>query len=131
MPTVTDGPARAARSGAGPVLVRVPADAADWVHGLPAVPDGGRVGVTVGTDELLAVAAALDVRGYDLLGAVAGRWPGRHADLLVLPELREAHPRWFAALLLVADRVFDLRHGPVHVALRAELAAHLPAHDID
>ena len=43
--------------------------------------------------------------------------------------LREQHPRWFAALLLIADRVFDLRFGPVHVALHDELVAHLPVHD--
>lgn len=131
MSTVTDGATRHARPTAGPVLVRVPAVEMEWVHALPPLPDGERLGVTVGDAGLLDAASALAERGYDLLAAVGGRWPGRHADLLVPPQLREQHPRWFAALLLVAERVFDLRHGPVHVALRAELAAHLPTPDID
>ncbi len=129
MPTVTDGTTRDARPTAGPVLVRVPAADAEWVHALPPVPDGGRLGVTVGDATLTAAAGPLADRGFDLLAAVPGRWPGRHVDLLVPATLRASHPRWFAALLLVAERVFDLRHGPVHLALRAELAAHLPAAD--
>lgn len=131
MSTVTDGTTRHAPTASGPVLVRVPADTVEWVLTLPTVPDGERLGATVGDADLLHAAGALAERGYDLLAAVAGRWPGRHVDLLVPPLLRASHPRWFAALLLVAERVFDLRHGPVHVALRAELAAHLPTPAID
>jgi len=126
VPTVTDDRTRSARPAEGPVLVRVAAGSASWVQGLPQVPDAQRVGVTVGDASLRDAGAALALRGYDLIQVVPGRRPGAHADLLVHAALREGHPRWFSALLLVADRVFDLRFGPVHLALHDELVAHLP-----
>jgi hypothetical protein len=115
----------------GPVLVRVEAADKGWVVGLPPVPDGHRIGVTVGRADVIdeTTATALDERGYDLLAVVGGRRPGPHADLLVPAQLRADHERWFAALLLVSTRVFDLRFGPVHVALHDELMAHLPPID--
>lgn len=129
MPQMTDDLLRPARPAEGPVLVRITADGTDWVQGLPPVPGPDRVGVTVGDAALEADRDALALRGLDLIGTVPGRRPGRHADLLITAELRRTHPRWFAALLLVADRVFDLRFGPVHVALHDELVAHLPIPD--
>ena len=131
MPTVTDDRTRPARAADGPVLVRVDASASDWVRGLPSVPDGRRVGVTVGSDELRAAADELAARGYELLGVVPGRRSGLPADILVTGAMRESDARWFPALLLVAARVFDLRFGPVQVALADELAAHLPHLPID
>ena len=131
MPTVTDDRVPPARPAEGPVLVRVAATEAEWVRGLPNVPAGSRVGVTVGDAGLRGCTDELALRGYDLIDVVPGRRPGEHADLLVTATLRDAHPRWFSSLLLVADRVFDLRFGPVHVALHDELVAHLPAPDID
>jgi hypothetical protein len=125
---VTDDRTRSARAAEGPVLVRVVAGS-DWVHGLPPLPESERVRVTVGDAALRDDRDGLAQRGYDLIEVVPGRRPGRHADLLVPAVLREQHPRWFAALLLIADRVFDLRFGPVHVALHDELVAHLPVHD--
>jgi len=109
----------------GSVMVRVPADERGWALALPPVPAGLRIGVTVGARDLLAASAELAGRGYDLLGAVPGLREGRHADLLVPAAARAAEPRWFAALLLPAARVFDLRFGPVGAVLRAELAVHL------
>ena len=131
MPTVTDERLPPARPAEGPVLVRVAATEVDWVRGLPNVPAGARVGVTVGDAGLRGWADELAMRGYDLIDVVPGRRPGEHADLLVTAALRDEHPRWFSSLLLVAARVFDLRFGPVHVALHDELVAHLPAPDID
>jgi len=129
VPLATDDRTRSSRPAEGPVLVRIAADDPGWVQGLPPVPDPERVGVTVGEAALREDRVALAARGYDLIDVVPGRRPGRHADLLVPARLRDEHPRWFAALLLVADRVFDLRFGPVHVALHDELVAHLPVHD--
>jgi hypothetical protein len=111
--------------------VRIDAAAADWVLGLPAVPDSLSVSVTVGDPSLRDDARELAMRGYDLIDVVPGRSPGRHADLMVPAALREGHDRWFASLLLVAERVFDLRFGPVHIALHDELMAHLPSPDLD
>ena len=131
MPTVTDDRTRPAQPAEGPVLVRIDAGDARWVHGLPSLPDGLRVSVTVGDASLRADEDELRVRGYDLIDVVPGRRPGRHADLLVPNTLRDDHARWFAALLLVADRVFDLRFGPVQIVLHDELVAHLPTPDLD
>ena len=131
MPTAVDDRTPTARPADGPVLVRVDATDPSWVHGLPSVPAPLRVGVTVGDAALLPVSADLAARGFDVIQVVPGRRPGRHADILVTAALREEHPRWFAALLLVAGRVFDLRFGPVQHALREELIAHLPSTDSD
>jgi hypothetical protein len=109
----------------GSVVVRLPASESGWVRALPPLPGRARLGITVGEDRLLADRATLAERGYDLLAVVAGRRPGPHADVLVPGDLRAAQPRWFSALMLPAERVFDLRFGPVHVALRDELAVHL------
>jgi hypothetical protein len=118
-------PRTATRPADGTVVVRLRADEPAWVRALPPMPGRARLGITVGTKELLAARDELAERGYDLLGLVTGRRAGPHADVLVPGDLREAQPRWFAALMLPAQRVFDLRFGPVHVALRAELAVHL------
>lgn len=124
MPTATDARRDATGSADGPVLVRLRSDVLDWVRSIPSAPTEIRIGVTVGDESLASHADDLRLRGYDLLGVVPGRRPGLHADLVVTATLREEHPRWFAALLLVAVRVFDLRFGPVHLALRDELRAH-------
>ena len=126
MPTATRTQTRPSE---GPVLVRVPADGPSWVRGLPPVPTPHRIGVTVALEQLRSDAAELAARGYDLIDVVGGRRPGPHAHLLVPAALREDEARWFASLLLVSERVFDLRFGPVHIALHDELMAHLPAHD--
>lgn len=113
------------------MLVRIDAEDRTWVQGLPSLPDDVRIGVTVGDPSLRGDSAALEARGYDLIDVIPGRRPGRHADLLVTAAVRAAHPRWFAALLLVAGRVFDLRFGPVQTVLHDELVAHLPDPDLD
>jgi hypothetical protein len=118
-------PRSALRPADGAIVVRLRADGPAWVRALPPLPGRARLGITVGEDGLLEAHDDLAARGYDLLAVVAGRRPGPHADVLVSADLREAQPRWFAALLLPAERVFDLRFGPVHVALRDELAVHL------
>ncbi len=118
-----------ARPADGSVVVRVDAGTSGWERALPPVP-GARVAVTVGSDDLTAAREELSARGYDLVGVVPGLRAGRHADVLVPAVLRADEPRWFAALLLPAARVFDLRFGPVGAALRAELALLLPADEV-
>ena len=113
----------------GSVVVRVEADAPGWERALPPVP-GARTPVTVGAPDLAAARGELAARGYDLAGVVPGVRGGRHADVLVPAELRAGAPQWFAALLLPAARVFDLRFGPVGTLLRAELRLLLPAPEV-
>ena len=113
----------------GSVVVRVGASRPGWELALPRVP-GARVAVTVGAADLADARDELAARGYHLAGVVPVVRGGRHVDVLVPAALRADEPRWFAALLLPAARVFDLRFGPVGAVLRAELELLLPSHEV-
>ncbi len=110
----------------GSVLVRVRVSDRGWAGALPRVPDGRVLTVTVGDPALLPVPVDdLVSGGYRLVGAASRAAPGgRHVDVLVPPDLREAHPTWWRTLLTNAERVFDLRLGPVQQVLAAEIDLH-------
>lgn len=113
----------------GAVLVRTRADGPDWLDRLPAVPAGQHVTVSVSHLELRAVSAGLLLeRGYRIVGV----HPWRAAtdghgsvDLLVHADLIASAPDWWRGLVAIADRAFDLRHGPVQRVLGDEIALHL------
>jgi hypothetical protein len=48
-------------------------------------------------------------------------------DVLVPRTLRDAEPLWWDAVRSSAERIFDLRLGPVRFVLAAELELHLRA----
>lgn len=112
----------------GALLVRVEVDDTGWVGGLPAVPAGDTVTVSVSEPRMMQVPADdLVSHGYRLVG-VSARQPATGAaavvDLLVSAAMRERHPAWWRALLGQASRVFDPRFGPAARVLRSELALH-------
>jgi hypothetical protein len=111
----------------GAVIVRLGAVDRTWAGSLPAVPGGHTLTVTVGHPMLLPVPSAdLRTNGYRLVGvASAARPVGPTVDVLVPRDVRKRHPTWWRALLSRAERVFDLRHGPVLRVLAAELELHL------
>lgn len=113
----------------GSVLVRVTALDRTWPRRLPPVPERAVLTVTVGHPDLLPVAVDdLVSGGYRIAGVASERRPvGRNVDVLVPPTLREHHPEWWAALTADAERVFDLRLGPVLMVLAAEIDLHLRA----
>ena len=113
----------------GALLVRVPATDRTWVAGVPAVPGPWTLTVTVGHADLLPVAVDDLVRaGYRLAGVTAQRASsGLIIDILVPADLRQRRPDWWASLVSRADRVFDLRHGPVQYVLANEIELHLRA----
>lgn len=113
----------------GSVLVRVTALDRTWPGRLPAVPGGAVLTVTVGHPDLLPVAVDdLVTGGYRIAGVATERRPvGRNVDVLVPAALRERHPDWWRALVGDAERVFDLRLGPVLRVLAAEIDLHLRA----
>lgn len=82
--------------------------------------------VTVGTSALLPVPVDdLVDNGYRVVGAAAGgRGIGPTVDVLVPADLRREHPAWWRELLTDAERVFDLRLGPVLEVLANELELH-------
>lgn len=110
----------------GAVLVRTRASGPDWVARLPTVPHGGVVTASVGHPRLRAVPAAdLLASGYRVVGVHGTRPDDDTVDLLVHAGLVEAHPHWWQQLVAIADRAFDLRHGPVQRVLGREIALHL------
>jgi len=110
----------------GAVIVRLRARDRGWVHELPVVPGGRSLTVTVGRPDLLPVAVDdLVTRGYRLVGVTAEHRPiGPTVDVLVPAVLRE-DAAWWSQLQSLAERVFDLRMGPVRELLAAEIDVHL------
>lgn len=113
----------------GSVLVRIPAHDRGWARALPTSPGFEPLTVTVGHPDLLPVPGDdLVAAGYRVVGVASEHRPiGFTVDVLVPADLREDHPRWWAEMLARAERVFDLRLGPVQVVLAAELALHARA----
>lgn len=111
----------------GAVLVRLPAADRHWPALLPTVETGEMLTVTVGHVSLLPVSTDdLSDRGYRIVGVAAADRPiGRCVGILVPHDLRVRDPEWFGVLVRRAERVFDLRHGPVLRLLAAEIERHL------
>lgn len=116
----------AAVPGTSAVLVRIPVthDPRSWA--LPATPAMARVTATTSPRCGYRCTAALSRRGYVVVGAATAGVSerGAHVDVYVPANLRDAHPRWFDALLTRASRAFDCDLGPVQMLFGAELALH-------
>lgn len=110
----------------GSVLVRIPVSGRGWARALPPVPAGGTLTVTLGHADLAPVPVDdLIASGYRIAGIAADHRPlGAVVDVLVPPAVRAANPAWWTTLVTAADRVFDLRLGPVARVLAAEIALH-------
>jgi hypothetical protein len=96
-----------------------------WVERLPPAPSTRSV--TVSFDDLELAArdrTAVDDLGYTVVGTGAVRHTHDVAHLLVPLSAVEDHPRWWRAVLDLATRVYDLRFGPVQLALSEVLRAH-------
>jgi hypothetical protein len=113
----------------GAVLVRLRADGPDWAARLPAAPTSRVLTVTVGHPSLVPVPVDdLVSGGYRIVGVAEGDRPvGACVDVYVPADLRVREPEWWGRLSARAERVFDLRMGPVWAVLGAELELHLAA----
>lgn len=113
----------------GTVLVRLRADGTDWASRLPIAPTHQVLTVTVGDPSLLPVPVDdLITAGYRIVGVASSDQSfGACVDVLVPAELRERAPEWWAEISRLADRIFDLRMGPVWHVLGNELELHLAA----
>ncbi len=111
----------------GAVIVRLRAEDRGWIGELPVVPGARTLTVTVGRADLLPVPVEeLLARGYRLVGVAAEHRPiGPTVDVLVPASLREEASDWWEQLEPLAERVFDLRMGPVRLVLAAEIDVHL------
>ena len=116
------------------VLIRLPAGDRRWPDTLPRAPGSSVLTISVGHPRLLPLDTTdLEARGYRIVGvAVAHRPIGATIDVLVPGSLLTAEPAWVQALQRRAERVFDLRMGPVQRVLAPELAVHRRgAHTVD
>lgn len=113
----------------GAVLVRLRADGPDWAARLPITPSRQVLTVTVGHPSLLPVPVDdLITGGYRIVGVASSEQSfGACVDVFVPAELREQAPAWWAQMAQLADRIFDLRMGPVWSVLGNELELHLAA----
>ena len=105
------------------VEVRV-TDAA-WIEDLPPAPANRHI--TMSFDSARFVARdqrAVEQLGYVSVGVGAIGHAQDVAHLLVSLEIVNGHQRWWRALLDLAQRVYDLRFGPVQLALRDVLVRH-------
>lgn len=111
------------------LLVRVAVDDAAWAETLPPVEDHGTLTVTVGHPDLVPTSlGATCARGYRIVGvASASRPVGSVVDVLLTAEARARWPQLAAALLARAERVFDLRMGPVQAVLAPQIRLHTQA----
>ncbi len=117
----------------GDVLVRLPVTDRHWPDILPPVPGGEVLTITVGHPGLLPTGEQeLIAAGYRIVGvhssrratAGTGSASGASIDVLVPGPLRDTHPRWWRQLAASAERIFDLRLGPVQMVLGSQLARH-------
>ncbi|MEX2328531.1 MAG: hypothetical protein WD575_02280 [Nitriliruptoraceae bacterium] len=118
---------RVARSlaGDGAILVRIPVDDASWADLLPPAPAGRTLTVSVGHPVLVPAIDTLEARGYRFAGVVdPTRLTGHSVDVMIPADVRTQFPDLVTTLMGMADRVFDLRMGPVMHVLAAELALH-------
>ncbi len=111
------------------MLVRLPVSDRHWPDTLPPVPGGEVLTITVGHPALLpAGEQALIAAGYRIVGVHSSRraaaGTGASIDVLVPGTLRRAHGRWWRQLAASAERIFDLRLGPVQLLLGPQLARH-------
>lgn len=108
-----------------PLCVEFDADRRAWLDDLPPAPATGTVTVSFDTTQLATRdGGAVRDLGYEPVGAAAVGHADRVAHLMVPPHVMRAHERWWRTVLDGARRVYDLRFGPVQMALRDVIAAH-------
>lgn len=107
------------------LCVEVCVEDATWIEDLPPAPANRNV--TVSFDSARYVARdqqAVEQLGYVNVGAGSVSHVRDVAHLVVPMAILNSHPRWWRALLDLAQRVYDPRFGPVQLALREVLARH-------
>jgi hypothetical protein len=107
------------------LCVEVRVEKPTWIEDLPPAPANRHI--TVSFDSARYVArdrGAVEQLGYIPVGVGTVGHVRDVAHLLVSLDVVNGHPRWWRALLDLAQRVYDLRFGPVQIALSEVLAKH-------
>lgn len=109
------------------LCVEVAIEDGSWVERLPPAPATHPVTVSFDDVELAARdRTAVTDLGYAVVGTAAVGHVSDVAHLLVPLRTVERHPRWWRTMIDLASRVYDLRFGPVQMALGDVLSLHLP-----
>lgn len=107
------------------LCVEVRVEEATWIEDLPPVPADRRISLSFDAAAYVTRdRRAVEELGYVCVGVGAVRHVTDVAHLLVPPDAVENHTRWWRTMLDLAERVYDLRFGPVQMALCDVLAAH-------
>jgi hypothetical protein len=110
------------------LCVEVAVADASWMDDLPPAPVTAPITVTFDDAGLAGRDAdAIEELGYRYAGIAPVHHAHQVAHVTVTWDLVARHPRWWRALLAVAQRVYDLRFGPVQQALREVLDVHATA----
>jgi hypothetical protein len=107
------------------LCVEVCVEDATWIEDLPPAPANRHI--TLSFDSARYVARdqqTVEQLGYVNVGVGTVSHVHDVAHLLVPLPVVNDHPRWWRALLDLSQRVYDLRFGPVQLALREVLARH-------
>ena len=107
------------------LCVEVCVEDATWIEDLPPAPANRHITLSFDSARLMARdQRAVEQLGYVTVGVGTVGHVQDVAHLLISLEIVNAHPRWWRALLDLAQRVYDLRFGPVQLALRDVLTRH-------
>jgi hypothetical protein len=107
------------------LCVEVCVEDATWIEDLPPAPANRTITLSFDNARHLARdEQAVEQLGYVGVGVGTVGHVDDVAHLLVPMAIVNDHPRWWRALLDLAQRVYDLRFGPVQLALRDVLARH-------
>jgi hypothetical protein len=109
------------------LCVEVAVEDRSWIERLPPAPASHPVTLSFDDVELAARdrTAVADL-GYAVVGTAAVGHAADVAHLLVPLRTVERHPRWWRTMVDLASRIYDLRFGPVRMALRDVLVLHVP-----
>lgn len=107
------------------LCVEVSVEDPAWIEHLPPAPANHDVRISFDSARFVARdQQAVTELGYPCVGVGVVTHTSDVAHLLVPIDVVTSHPRWWRALLDLARRVYDLRFGPVQIALRDVLARH-------
>lgn len=107
------------------LCVEVSVQDATWIEDLPPAPANRLISVSFDSARFVARdRQAVEELGYVCVGVGVATHVSDVAHLLVSHDIIDAHTRWWRALLDLAQRVYDLRFGPVQMVLRDVLALH-------
>ncbi len=111
----------------GAALVRIQVMGPHAARALPSVNPPHELTVSLGSPEMLAHHDELAQRGYRIVDVADEPTAHGRLDVFVPAAFRASDAATWQELYALAERVFDLRMGPVRLLLARQVAHHLGA----